>query len=260
VRNQEELASRLVEAARRRAWGVPETAAGWRREWSVITRFAVPAFLASVVVGPVGWLANALLVNQPNGYAELGIFNAANQWRTTVLFLPTVLAQTSMPILTALLSPGSSHRVGRTLLATTIASVGVALPIAVALALLAGPVMGLYGPSFAPRGAVVVVIAATVVIMSLQLPIGQLIAAAGRMWLGAGLNLAWAIVFLGACVALVPTGRGADGLALAYLLGYAAHSVGTFAVGATLLTGTRARPPDEDAVSPAPVRPDMLGG
>src|SRR5262245_42123812 len=76
-----------LRAAGRRA-GVP---IGWKTcgtEWPVLWRFSLPAMLCSVLVVPVNWVGMAWLANQANGYAEMGVFNAANQWRTAILFVP----------------------------------------------------------------------------------------------------------------------------------------------------------------------------
>jgi hypothetical protein len=36
----------------------------------------------------VVWGCSAMLANQPRGYAELGVYNAANQWQQAIQFLP----------------------------------------------------------------------------------------------------------------------------------------------------------------------------
>ena len=68
------------------------------RELPVIARFAVPSVASGLLVLPVIWLSNTLLVNQANGYSEMGLFNAANQWRQLVIFVPNVLAVVLLPV------------------------------------------------------------------------------------------------------------------------------------------------------------------
>jgi hypothetical protein len=53
-----------------------------------------------------------MVVNQPGGYAEMGVFSAARQWRTAIGFIPGVLAQFALPLPSHILScpedaPGS---------------------------------------------------------------------------------------------------------------------------------------------------------
>ena len=61
-----------------------------------------------------------------------------------------------------------------------------------------------------------------VALLTLQIPVGQVIAAVGRLWIGFAMNLAWAIVFLGSFFLLKEF--GATGLAGALLIAYALHA------------------------------------
>jgi O-antigen/teichoic acid export membrane protein len=234
-------------------WGIAITTRGARSELSVLWRFSVPAFLGSVVVGPVSWLATALLVNQPGGYAQLGVFNAANQWRTMIMFFPAVVGQAVLPILSSLLGGGGTRSSRRVLAAAVAVSALTALPIAAVLIVARGIVMALYGPVFAGYGDVLGLVAVTVIFLAIETPVGQIIAASGRMWLGAAMNLGWSVVFLGSAIVFISHGYGALGLAAAYLIAYAVHSLWTFWVGFRILGATR--PPLPSRASPPDAQP-----
>ena len=212
----------------------------WRHlqpEMPALWRFSLPAFTASALVGPATWLGNTFLVNQVNGYAELGGFNAANQWRNAALLLPTVLGQTLMPILSSLLEQGDLVGSRKVVLYSIGVSVGVAVPVAAILVVGRTGIMALYGPGFASFSPVVILVALTFLLQTLQMPIGQVIVASGRMWLAAALNLGWTLAFVAAAWFLVGRGMGALGLALSYFLSYLIHSVWTGWSGARLLRG-----------------------
>jgi len=98
--------------------------------------------------------------------------------------------------------------------------------------------MGLYGPEFARHGSVLSIVALTFLLQALQMPIGQLIAASGRMWLGAALNLGWSFAFIAFTWLLVGRGMGAVGLALGYVFSYLIHSAWTGWYGVRLLNGS----------------------
>src|SRR5262249_16757204 len=57
---------------------------GSLRECRVLFTFSLPAVLGSLSTAPTLWLANTMLVNQANGYAQLGILNAAQQIKRAV--------------------------------------------------------------------------------------------------------------------------------------------------------------------------------
>src|SRR5262245_3731851 len=56
------------------------------REREIFFKFALPAALSGLTATPAIWFGNTFLVRQPNGYAEMGIYTAANNFRMMVLF------------------------------------------------------------------------------------------------------------------------------------------------------------------------------
>ena len=70
-------------------------------QWGVLWRFSLPSVLCSAILGPVNWACAALLVNRANGYAEMGVFNVTMSWFNAVTFLPGVLAQVLLPLLSS---------------------------------------------------------------------------------------------------------------------------------------------------------------
>lgn len=71
----------------------------WWTERNVITRFAIPAALIGFLTMPVVWLSNVLLVRQPGGYAQMGVFTAAFSLRTMIVFLPSLMNNVGMSLL-----------------------------------------------------------------------------------------------------------------------------------------------------------------
>jgi hypothetical protein len=69
-----------------RKFGVPFELKGCTQESQVLCRFSLPAMLSGVMLSPVNWICFSFLVNQTNGYQEMGMFNAANQWFVILLF------------------------------------------------------------------------------------------------------------------------------------------------------------------------------
>ena len=55
-------------------------------ESSVIWQFALPGFLSGVITSGILWTGRIILTRQEAGFTELGLFTAADQWRTLVLF------------------------------------------------------------------------------------------------------------------------------------------------------------------------------
>ena len=201
---------------------------GVTSELTVLWNFSVPSLFSTLMASPAIWLAYALLVNQPNGYSEMGVFNAANQWRAMILFIPDIVGQAIVPMMSSLYGSNDIAATRRVLLASMGINALVVVPIALLLIMGSNIVMSFYGAEFSGRGNVLSVIALTIALLAIEAPVGKILAATGRMWLGVCMNFGWALVFLGSNALLQKKGYGADGLATAFLIAYIVHGVWTF--------------------------------
>lgn len=198
----------------------------WRaalREAGVLWRFALPSLLSGLLVSPVIWAANAVLAARPGGYGELGVLNAAMQWRSVVLFVPGVVAQAALPILASLQSARDAARFARALRVNCALNLAVGILAGLPIAAASPWIMRTYGPEFAGRGTVLAVLVASAVLQAVVGVVGQALASLGRLWWGLGLNVLWAAELLLATHLLLPL--GADGLAIAFLVSYFLHLV-----------------------------------
>ena len=228
-------------ALRREApkYRIPFQVRGCRQEFSVLWKFSLPAVLAGSMVGPVNWICNAMLVNQPNGYSEMGIYNAANQWYAVLLFLPGLLGQVVLPILSERLGQKETSQSLKTMVLAIKANALLVLPL-VLIASIASPyIMGLYGEGFRSGWPTLVVVLLMTGLLTIQTPVGQIIAASGRMWIGFAMNLGWAIVFFFGTLMMI--NRGSFGLAFARTVGYIFHTIWVFGFAYYLLTLTKIR-------------------
>jgi len=221
-----------------RRYNVPLVFKECRRELSVLWRFSLPAVLSGSMVGPVNWACGALLVNRPNGYDEMGIYSAANQWYAMLLFLPSLLSQVVLPVFSERLGQEDGHQLLKTMVLAIKINAIMMLPI-VLLASIASPfIMSLYGESFASGWPTLIVVLLTAGIIACQTPVGPTIAAAGKMWIRLTMNLGWAIVFIISTLFLVD--KGALGLASARAISYVFHVSWVLAFALSLL-GKRLR-------------------
>lgn len=189
----------------------------------VLWRFSLPALLGSVVTGPVNWVCGAMLVNQAAGFSEMGVFNAANQWFTILVFLPSMLGSVVLPVLAGQVRHESHSHGLRTLGFAVGANIAFVLPPAIAIAIASPWIMNMYGDEYAQGWPTMIVVAATAVLYSVTNSVGSAIAASGRMWVGLAMNTAWAVVFLASTNILVTD--GAVGLASARGIAYFMHAI-----------------------------------
>ncbi|MBN2474007.1 MAG: oligosaccharide flippase family protein [Pirellulales bacterium] len=213
---------------------VPLRFRGCTREWAVLWHFSLPAALSGIMVGPASWCCAAMLVNQPTGYAEMGIFDAANQWRMAILFIPVAVGQIALPVLANLNDSEDRSKFRKVFKYNLLLNSGVATAVAVPIAILAPWIMASYGPGFEGGVMALVLLVFTSVLMSVNSAIGQVIASKGKMWAGFFLNALWASALL--LFAWLLIDRGATGLALAFLMSYGFHSFNVFIYSRRLTT------------------------
>jgi O-antigen/teichoic acid export membrane protein len=186
----------------------------------ILHEFALPAFLAGVMVGPVNWICNTILINQPNGYSEMGIYNAANQLMLIILFVPGTLATIILPMLTNLNQDSNAVKYSRMLKYNIILNILIASIISLGIIIFSRLIMSTYGASFSGGQSVLIILALTAILVSYNSVIGQAIASKGKMWIGFILNLMWAIILILITYLYTKNGGGAFGFAKANFYAY----------------------------------------
>lgn len=200
-------------------------------EKSILIEFAFPAFLAGVMIGPVTWICSTILINHPNGYSEMGIYNAANQWLLIILFIPGTLGSIILPLLSNINQIESPRKYLRVLKYNVIINVITAFIISTIIIIFSEFIIATYGTSFSSGRPVLIVLALSAIFNSYNNVIGQAIASKGKMWVGFILNVAWAFVLILFTLYFTQKGQGAIGLSKAYLFAYISHTfISTFVI------------------------------
>ncbi|MEM7044390.1 MAG: hypothetical protein AAF543_16395, partial [Pseudomonadota bacterium] len=208
-----------------RANGIPRSWRFPRDELPVLWQVSLPSMATAILWLPVAWIGTLMLVRQPGGFAEMGLFGAANQWFSLLLFVPGVVTQTILPILSGQVGDGGRQEAR----GLALKSAGIMLAL---VALIAAPLMlaspwitAAYGPEFVTGVWVFVTMLIAAVAASPQGILGNFLAAENRFWLRFRLNLLWAICYLAAAWYLVS--EGAVGLAIALVVAYAVRTLAT---------------------------------
>jgi O-antigen/teichoic acid export membrane protein len=205
--------------------GISYEFAGSYKEWRVLHRFTLPAFLASIVVGPAMWICNTLLVHQPEGYAQLGLYTAADRWRLLILFVPTSVFGMVVPVLSNLYGSGDLLGFKRVFRANVLLNSGLALALALVVIVLAPPIMSVFGKTFHSGWPILAILAFSALPEALNTVLGHPLIVAGEMWWRFGFDLLLAALLVTTAFVFIPR-WGAVGLALAYCLAFSAASAG----------------------------------
>lgn len=153
-----------------------------REEWPLFRQFALPAALPGLTTMPSLWISSMLLLQREDGYAQLGLFVAANNLRILVLFAPNMVAAVSLSLMNAEVGRGDlkgfTHAFWISLRTVTIvASSGVLLA-----SLFSGTLMTLFGRAFLDGQVALRLLLLAVIPEVLWGVFSQVLATHERMW------------------------------------------------------------------------------
>lgn len=192
-------------------------------EWNVLLKYSLPSFLSTITVGPIFWISNTFLAHQPNGYGQLGVFNAAMQWDTFLRFFPGLFASVILPVMSSMYGQGDKEGSVKLMWKMMRVTALIIVPLAIVVSILSPIIIKAYGSSFVGGHWVIVITAFTTIFSSIAVHLGTFIMASGKMWFGFALNAIWGLIFLGLSYDMVSW--GALGLAGARLLSYILHLI-----------------------------------
>lgn len=208
----------------RSVWRRFELVFQWRTmwsEWRILTNYSLPAFLTLLFLGPVNWISSAFLANQPNGYAELGIFNAAVQWQGAMQFLAGVLCTASIPVMAEKIGEGNIEASFRVMQGMVKGLAFITIPVALILCSVSSIIMSGYGADFSDGYWTMIFLVMTGAMTAIMTPIGNFVSASGMMWTGLMFNMGWVLSMLVGSYFLARW--GAEGLALTRLMATMIH-------------------------------------
>ena len=180
--------------------------------------FSMPVTVAAQTYFMGDWLGGWLLVRQPGGYAEMGLYNAAARWQQAVSFIPLHVRRAVFPALTDRYAAGDRKAFAQMLRYYILVSTGLAALCAVGLSLLSRFVMSGYGAEFVQGWPVLVVVSLTMVLQPVRWAMEMIYRTTRTVWYEFLMNLLWvATMLLG--MALIPA-HGSMRLALSVLLAF----------------------------------------
>jgi O-antigen/teichoic acid export membrane protein len=218
-----------------RSAGIPIS---WSRSWEerrILRDFSLPAILGGSIYQFGSWFCSAMLVNRPGGYVEMGYFNAANQWFSALLFLPGVLGQAAIPVISERLSEKDADRAGKILSYSCKLDAAIILPVVILGSLFSQTIMSLYGKGFSAGWSTLVFTLLAAGISAFQAPAAQVISAAGKMWMTFLMNLSWALAYVALSAVLVQ--YGSLGLAIGRAVSYCFYGGWSFWFAYSLIRG-----------------------
>lgn len=193
-----------------------------RADFNLLLSFSLPAALSSIMVAPVFWLARTMLVNS-SSFEELAVYEAADQWKIIILFIPGALSQVVLPVLSSLLGE-SVNRYKRVLLYNVAINALVATILALGVSLFSKQIMSFYGKDYQDVWPLILLAISTIP-TAISAVVGLSISSRAKMWVGFLFNLIWGLCVILFNYIFLNNGMGAAGLSLAILCAYTVHTI-----------------------------------
>lgn len=186
-----------------------------RSEMRLLWTFSLPSVLTMGMWVATTWGASALLVRQPGGLAEMGLFAAANQWFLALMFIPGVMTQVLLPTYAERLA-GERPQSARELALRSAGAILLGIsPLVLLLIGLSPYIAALYGPDFAGGAAVFALACVAAGVQAPHGPLTNFLVVRERMWTRLAINLLWSAALLGTAFLLIGQGWGALGIGIA---------------------------------------------
>lgn len=194
-----------------------------RDDLKIIHRFSLPAMLSTLMVMPV-FLGVKMMLANFDGFGAVGLYGAADQWKTMILFVPSAMSRIALPILSNIRSKGEIKTYVKVLLINIAMNAAVTLVLSFIVILLSRYILMLYGKDFIEPMPLILLSLSTI-FTSIASVVGLAIASQAKMWIGFGFNLLWGAAALTLSYIFLCRGYGASGVAGAILLSYFMHTI-----------------------------------
>lgn len=188
----------------------------------LLYKFTLPAALSSFMVMPAFWIVRTMLVNKC-GFEELAIYEAADQWKVIILFIPTAISQVVLPILSGLTTEDNQKQFWKVLRINLFLNAGIAFVIASIVSCCSPLIMSFYGSEYTDCS-VLIVLSFSTIFSSIANIVGLSISSRAKMWVGFSFNLLWMLMLILLSQLFLFYDYQVLGVAYAILITYAIHS------------------------------------
>ena len=196
------------------------------REASVLWNFCLPATLVSLLMSFTTWGASVILACQPNGADELGVFDAARQIQTAVLYFPVLAANVVVPSLSEINALNDSARYKRTVSYNVKINVFFTLAIVLLLTPFSRHIMGAFGDDFKSGSLTLIVLLFSSVVMSVSNVYSSALTSLGALWSKFWLTIIWSVIVFGGLSLNLRSFPGSMVFAISLLCAYLVQTIG----------------------------------
>lgn len=200
----------------------------WPLEKPVIAKFAVPASIIGFLSLSAAWLSQVMLVREHDGYAQMGVFSAAYNLRTLVVFLPSLMNNVGMSLLNNHIGDTSGQNYKKVFLMNITLTQSVVLVVGLIVFSFAPWLLSAFGKDFIAGAPVLRILVFSAIAESCTMALYQVVQSQEKMWISFFLiNVPMNIVLITSAYFTIPEYM-ASGLASAYTAAWCIAAGSTF--------------------------------
>ncbi len=192
-------------------------------DYQILWKFSLPSALNSILVAPAFWAVKTLLIRY-NGFGDLGVYEAADQWRIIILFVPNAISNILMPIFANVNGSNNKQTYNKVQRISIVLNGSIALVLVLFVFFLKDFIMSLYGAGFENPLLLFVLCSSTIFNAMAQVMTLSLISKS-KAWVSFAFNFVWALILIAISFFFLQEGYGAMSLALANLISYVLHFI-----------------------------------
>lgn len=162
-----------------------------------IFKFGITMFVTGLLVSIAIWLSNVITAHQIKGIGEVGVINVANQWRSVLVFLPSVVVQVLLPLLSANLEEEQISDFNSIINLSLNVIILALFPICAGLMIFAPFIISWYGPTFANGEIALVGIILSCLIAGITSVFGPILQSREQVWTAFLINFSWSLIIIG---------------------------------------------------------------
>lgn len=195
----------------------------FRQEFGIFTDFSLPVIMSGMIPVLVFWLAKTIMLQTPDGFSQLGIYTATEQWLIVLAFIPGQMTNVSQPILSSIYSTNDSARFRKAIIGNLVFPVSIALFIGLAIVVFSKWIPSLYGDNYTSMASILIIVCIVGVMRVFGGAVGTLLVTINKMWSSFMINLIWGIILVVSIIYLAHL--GARGLAISNMIAYGIHAL-----------------------------------
>lgn len=197
-----------------------------KRDYEILWKFSIPSALNSIMVAPCFWVIKTLLVHK-DGFAALGVYEAADQWKIIILFIPNAIANILMPIFSNVNGSNDNGSYKKVLNVSIALNGIIALVLVGLIYVFKDLLMSFYGEGF-NNPEVLFILCTSTIFSSMAQVITLSLISRTKAWTSFVFNFVWAVLMVVITYVMLNNGYGVCSLAYANLFAYFMHFIFQF--------------------------------